>query len=168
MTIPDRIELTTSDEGVLLLEFIANDARPLFELINNNRDHLNQWNDETASKYPDFESVLRSITNPKNPDKIRLGIWSDGVLAGTINITPKAMYTREIGYWVGSEFCGKGLATIATKRVVLFGHRNGTTDRMIANARIENLASQRVLLKAGMFETRRDDTLVWFTVNTES
>ena len=165
----DRMELTTSDEGVLLLEFIPQDARPLFELINNNRDHLSQWDDETASKYPDFVSALRSITNPSNPDKIRLGIWSDGVLAGTINITPtKGHFTREIGYWVGNEFCGKGLATITTKRIIQFGHRNGTTDKMIANARIENLASQRVLLKAGMSETRRDDTLVWFAANTES
>jgi len=165
----DRIELTTSDEGVLLLEFIPQDARPLFELINNNRVHLSQWDDETGSKYPDFQSVLRSITHPKNPDKIRLGIWSDGVLAGTINITPtKGRFTREIGYWVGNEFCGKDLATISTQRVILFGHRNGTTDRMIANAHIENLASQRVLLNAGMTETRRNETEVWFAVNTES
>jgi len=164
-----RLELATSKEGVLLLEFIPNDARPLFELINRNRDHLNQHGDKTAKKYPDFESVLRSITHPKNPEKIRFGIWSDGVLAGTINITRTGgRLTSEIGYWIGSEFCGKGLATIATKRIILFGHRNGYTDRMIANAHIDNTFSQRVLLKAGMTETRRDETEVWFIVNTES
>jgi len=165
----DRLELTTSGKGVLLLEFIPQDARTLFELIKNNRDHLSQWDDETASKYPDFGSVLRNITHPKNPDKIRLGIWADGgVLAGTINITPKGSHASEIGYWVGREFCSRGLATIATKAVIQYGKRLVHTDEMIASAHLDNLASQRVLLKAGMSETRRNDTLVWFAVNTES
>lgn len=167
----DRLELATSDQGVLLLEFIPADTRPLFELIDRNRDHLSQWSDETAAKYPDFESVLRSITRPSNPDRIRLGIWSDGFLAGTINITPTdawGWYAKEIGYWVGAEFCGKGLATLATKRVILFGHRNGFTDRMIASTHIDNIASQKVLLKAGMTETRGVGTDVCFRTNTES
>jgi len=163
-----RLELTTSDEGVLLLEFIANDARPLFEIINRNRDHLSQRDDETAAKYPAFESVLCSITDSKNLQKIRLGIWAKGVLTGTINITPGAGYTSEIGYWVDSKFCGRGLATIATKAVIQYGKRLVNTDQMIANTHIDNPASQKVLLKAGMSETRRNDTLVWFAVNTES
>ena len=163
-----RLELTTSNEGVLLLEFIPNDARPLFELIDRNRDHLSQHGDATATKYPDFESVLRSITHPANEQKIRLGIWFDGVLTGTINITPKGGYTSEIGYWVGSEYCGLGLATISTEAVIRYGKRLVNTDRMIANADINNLASQKVLLKAGMTETRRDESEVWFAVKTES
>ena len=167
MTI-DRLELTTSNEGVLLLEFIPQDARPLFDLIDRNRNHLSQNGDTTAVTYLDFELVLRSITHSAHRDKIRMGIWSDGILSGTINLTPKAPYSREIGYWVGSEFCGRGLATMAAKRIIQFGHRNNITDRMTANARIENVASQRVLLKAGMSETRRDHTSVWFAVNTES
>lgn len=163
-----RLELTTSHEGVLLLEFIPEDARSLFELINRNRDHLSQHGDETAVKYPDFESVLRSITHPANELKIRFGIWLDGVLTGTINITPKGGYTSEIGYWVGDEFCGLGLATISTEAVIRYGRRLVNTDQMIANAHIDNIASQKVLLKAGMAETRRDESEVWFAVNTES
>lgn len=166
--IVERLELSTLDEGVLLLEFIPNDARPLFELIDQNRGHLNQWDDETAAKYPDFESALRSITNPKDPARIRFGIWFDGILAGTINLTPTSGYTAEIGYWIGSEFCGRGLATIATCTMVEYARRLMYIDRVVANARKENIASQRVLLKAGMTETHRDETHVYFALNVES
>lgn len=162
-----RLELTTSNEGVLLLEFIPEDARPLFELIDRNRDYLSQRGDETAAKYPDFESVLRSITHPANELKIRLGIWFDDVLTGTINITPEGSYTSEIGYWVGSEFSGLSLATISTEAVIRYGKRRQYR-RMIAYTHIDNLASQKVLLKAGMTEIRRDESEVWFAVNTES
>ncbi len=158
----ERLELATSDEGVLLLQFIPEDARPLFELIDKNRDHLSQHDDETALKYPDLESVLGSITHPANPNKIRLGIWSDGVLAGTINITPKGGCVSEIGYWVGNEFCGKGLATIATRAVIQYGKSLADTCEMIAYTHPDNTASQKVLLKAGMYEIRRDTAQVWF------
>jgi RimJ/RimL family protein N-acetyltransferase len=165
----ERMALTTSKDGVLLLEFIPQDAQPLFELIESNRDHLSQFGDETGRKYPDFESVLAGITHPKNPQKIRLGIWVHDCLAGTINITPwRGGYTSEIGYWVGSQFGRQGLATIATKRVIEYGKRNTFTDKMIAHAHKENLYSQRVLLRAGMNETHRDDENIWFSVNTES
>lgn len=163
-----RLELATSDEGVLLLEFIPEDARPLFELIDRNRDHLSQRDDETAAKYLDFESVLQSITHPKNPDKIRLGIWSDGVLTGTINITPKGGCVSEIGYWVGSEFCGKGLATIATRAVIQYGKSLVDTCEMIAYTHPDNTASQKVLLRAGMYETRRDVAQVWFSFSVKT
>lgn len=170
MTILERLEQTTSNESVLLLEFIPQDARLLFWLIKKNRDHLSQWGDRTSEKYPDFESVLKSIVSPKNPSRIRLGIWCDGTLAGTINLTPRIdkTYTARIGYWVGSEFGGIGLATIATRAMIEYCRRLTFVDQLIADARIENIASQKVLKKAGLVETHRDEKHVHFAVSTES
>lgn len=159
MTTKKRLVLHTSDDSVLLKEFVKEDAQPLFELIKNNREHLGQWDDPTSEKYPDFESVLSSITHPRNPAKIRFGIWYNGVLAGTINFTHKPAYTGEIGYWIGSEFCGKGLATIATCTIIDYGFLVSYTKHMTAIARIENIASQRVLKKAGMKEVDRSEEM---------
>ena len=133
-----------------------------------NRDHLSQWDDETAAKYPDFESVLHRIVHPRDLVKVRLGIWYEGVLAGTINLTQNPAYTAEIGFWVGSEFCGIGLATIATRAMIDYGLRLTFVDSLIASARIENIASQKALKNAGLKETHRDETHVHFVHNVES
>ena len=168
MMTQERLALTTAKAGVSLLQFIPKDAHPLFALINKNRVHLNQHNEKTAAKYPDFTSVLRSITHPSNPARIRLGIWRKGVLVGTVNITPKGGFVSEIGYWVGSKFCSNGIATAATAAAIQFGRCDEYTNLVIAHAHVDNLASQKVLLKAGMCEARRYDTHVWFSVSTKS
>lgn len=166
----ERLIICTSDDKVLLKEFVPQDAQPLFELINNNRDHLSKWGDETATKYPDYKSALESITNPRNPQKRRLGIWYDDVFAGSINITPhsKLPMIVEIGYWVGSDFCGKGFAKIATHAIVDHLKRLEGVDLVIAVTRVENIASRLVLQKAGLVQVRKRGDYTYFILNVEN
>lgn len=161
----NRIGIKTSNEAVLLLQFIESNAEPLFALIDQNRAHLSQFDDTTAEKYPDFESVRQSIVNPSNPDKIRLGIWHWGDLVGTINLTPQEDRVYEIGYWIGSQFCDRGLATLAAKRLVDYALRNFECDQVVGNAHYENRASHIVLIKAGLKSTGNDGVTAWFATD---
>lgn len=166
MLTTERVEITVPGGRILILQFVPADARPLFALIDRNRGHLSQFDDETADKYPDFESVLDSILNPKDPNRLRLGIWCEGDLAGSINFTFGHRNAAEIGYWVGSEFCRQGLATVATRSIIEYAKRLVNVDRVTANAHINNLASRIVLTRAGMEETHRSDTHVFFALGT--
>jgi hypothetical protein len=61
----ERIEIYGSD-GVVLRQLIPEDSQPYFDLIEYDRAHLSQFDDDTAAKYKTVEDVLESIVNPKN------------------------------------------------------------------------------------------------------
>lgn len=144
-----RLILATSREGVVLRQFVEADAVPLFALVDRNRPHLSQWDDQTSAKYPDLASAQASINAPRNPKKLRFGIWEGDVLVGTVNLTPHSNELAEVGYWVGREFGKRGLATIATVALVRYARRAMRFRRITAATVPANIASRKVLLKAG-------------------
>ena len=80
-------------------------------MINRNRGHFSQFGDETADKYKTLRDVEESILNPKNPNRLRFGVWSSGgEFVGSINLTPDKDNGQrcEIGYYLGPEYIGKG------------------------------------------------------------
>jgi RimJ/RimL family protein N-acetyltransferase len=58
-------------------------------------------------------------------------------------------FSAEVGYWVGEPFWGKGIATAALSAVVLYAFRELGMIRVFAVPFATNLASARVLEKAG-------------------
>lgn len=144
-----HLVLFTKTSGITLRRFEACDCDTLFKLIDSNREHLSQRNDQTAQKYPDLQSVLASVTNPSNPAKLRFGIWRGDCLVGTVNLTPLSQKKAEIGYWVGREYNGQGFATTATLALVHYAFEKLGFRRIVATVNPENLASQAVLKRAG-------------------
>lgn len=158
----------TSIPGVVLKNLVPGEAEILFALIDTNRAHLSQFDDDTSAKYPDHQSVLASITNPQNPAKLRLGIWYYGKLAGQINLAPCDNGMHEVGYWIASEYCGRGLATTAVKAILEYAKLHPEIKRLVGRTHLENAASQNVLLKAGLDRVYTHETLVWFAVDTKT
>lgn len=69
-------------------------------------------------------------------------ILFDGQVAGNI-VSWEASDEREIGYWIGKEFWGKGIATKALSEFL----GTVTTRPLYAHVAKHNVASQRVLEK---------------------
>jgi len=59
-------------------------------------------------------------------------------------------FNAEIGYWVAPEFWNKGYCTEALKEVIRFGFEELKLHKIVARHMIHNLASGRVMQKAGM------------------
>jgi ribosomal-protein-serine acetyltransferase len=158
---------------VVLKQFEAPDAREIFELIEGNREHLSQFCDNTAHKYSNVESVRASIVHPANPEKMRLGIWDENKLIGSINLIPRTTSgafekdVAEIGYWVGREFGGFGYATIATRALVKYAFAHLDIVTVLAKVDAENIARRRVLTKAGFVSTCRWSKSgdIWYGIN---
>ncbi len=55
------IEIASSDGEVVLRQFTLEDAEEIFKLIDGNREHLSQFGDDTAGKYPTLDSVRESL-----------------------------------------------------------------------------------------------------------
>jgi RimJ/RimL family protein N-acetyltransferase len=62
----------------------------------------------------------------------------------------------EIGYGVAAEFWGQGVATRAVLAVLDVARENGAVS-VVAGTDAANIASQRVLQKAGFTRTDDDD-----------
>lgn len=164
----EPLEIKPVNGNIVLRQFIPDDAREIFDLIDRNRGHLSQFGDDTAQKYPTYESVLSSITNPKNPARMRFGIRKTedgGELTGSINLTPDAdnIQRGEIGYYMGSEYQDKGFGTEAVRALCQFAFGELGYVELYAKVHPDNKASQRVLIKTGFVQTGMKDADVIFS-----
>ncbi len=70
----------------------------------------------------------------------------------------------EIGYWLGEEYWGKGIATEAVRAVTAYAFKNFDLCRLCAGVFATNPASVRVLEKAGYrFEGRLRKSITKFS-----
>ena len=145
--------LETDLPELTLRRLVAEDAVPYFDAIESNRDHLSQFGDMTASKYPTLETVSDSIVeypdldvDSDNNPRTRMGIWSDEQFVGFIKLTTTPI-GAEVGYWMDSAFTGMGYATHAVRALTSFAKQYHP--HVYATAHAENGASRRVLQKAG-------------------
>lgn len=86
------------------------------------------------------------------PRLTSFGIEVDGEAAGTISLMPDddiARYTSEVGYWLGRRFWGRGVLTDALRAITGYAFEELGMHRVFAVPFIHNVASRRVLEKAG-------------------
>jgi RimJ/RimL family protein N-acetyltransferase len=136
---------------ILLLRDVVPDDLPIF--FEQQRDpEANRMAAFTAPDPDDRAAVLarwqRILANPA----IRVQtIVYQGQVAGSV-LSFEEPGGREISYWLGRQFWGRGLATRA---LVEFLHQE-TTRPLYARAAKDNLASLRVLHKCGFRITGED------------
>ena len=93
------------------------------------------------------------------------------VLVGAVGVTlNRAARTGRLGYWVGREFWGHGVATEAATRLVSWSFANLEIDRITAAVATDNPASAAVLRRIGFrqtgtgeqhFASRSSDLPIW-------
>ncbi len=100
--------------------------------------------------------LARRESLPLNRDldgKVQWVIECDGACAGwvALDVTSREHGIASVGYSVSEAFRGRNLATGAVRRVIAiaFDPDGLALDRLEANAAVENVASRRVLIKAG-------------------
>lgn len=134
---------------------------------------LKQWNINDADSlvlYANNENIARFMTNQfphpftlehaqafinnatqHQPTKI-FAITVNNQAVGGIGIHPQAdIYCNnaELGYWLAQPFWGHGVATKAIKQIVNYGFNTFSINRIYARPYGNNIASQKVLKKAG-------------------
>jgi RimJ/RimL family protein N-acetyltransferase len=86
-----------------------------------------------------------------NPDNIVRTIIFDGQVAGNI-VSWEQSGQREVGYWIGKEYWGKGIATKALEEFLGYVK----TRPLFAHVAKHNIGSQRVLQKCGFTVSGED------------
>jgi ribosomal-protein-alanine N-acetyltransferase len=91
-------------------------------------------------------------TGSKQNGAITRVIESEGIFVGSVGITPQSGWRdhiAEIGYWVAEAYWGKGLATAALRQMTDYAFSNRDLQKLSAAVLAPNIASMRVLEKAG-------------------
>ena len=110
------------------------------------------------------ESGQNFITFATKDEIIHIfAIEVDGKAVGGIGIHPQSdiqSKNAELGYWLAEPYWGKGIITSAIASMLDFAFATYDIDRVFARPFGSNLASQRVLEKAGfVLEAKLEKTL---------
>ena len=138
---------------VILREWKRSDADALAAIANNKKI----W-DNVRDRLPfpytkkDAKEWLELVKKQKIVTTFCVEV--DGELAGSIGVTLRDdVYrkTAEIGYFIGEEYWGKGVATEAIKQMVNYVHKKFDIVRIFAEVFEFNKASMKALEKNGFY-----------------
>lgn len=154
---PVSIEIRSPNSLVELKTFTVSDAPEIFSLIDRNREHLSRFEEdkETSRKYPNLETTVLSITKPRNSNKRRFAIRNqNGEFVGSINLTPDEddPTSAEVGYYLGSEFTGKGYMTESVKALTDYAFSVLGCKKIYGKVVNGNENSVQVLKRCGFVE----------------
>ena len=146
-----KFDDTISTTGFRLRPWNFNDIESLVENANNFNIAKNMtdmfphpYNEQNAEAF---------IAMATKDDPIHIfAIEVDGRAVGGIGIHPQGDVNRknaELGYWLGEKYWGRGIITQAVKQMVDFAFKTYDITRVYARPFGTNIASQKVLEKAG-------------------
>lgn len=130
---------------------VPDDAEAIVRYANNRRISIN-LRDSFPYPYEIHHAKKWLSAVAKQEPETAWAIASANELVGGIGIHRQPdIYKRsaEIGYWLGEPFWGKGIATAAVKAIVAHAFTNCDFIRLYAGVFEWNMASARVLEKAG-------------------
>lgn len=136
-----------SDTHLTILEI--RHAKELFTLIDKNREHLGKWlsfPEKTNQVEDTVKFIERSLNRFSEHNGYWAGIWHQGEMAGSIGFLYMDRDARktEIGYWLGSGFAGKGIATKAVTTMVNHAFYDLNLNKVEINVATENHKSRAI------------------------
>jgi ribosomal-protein-alanine N-acetyltransferase len=145
---------------LIIREFVSEEELLLLELYRDDRvtEYVNKRTDDDVRKQ--FAEALSQYQ-----DGTGLGRWgvfntTDDDFIGVCILKPAdSDPTRiELGYVLTAKHWGKGLATELSRALIFYGFEDKGLTEICACTNPENVASQNVLLKAGL---QRDGNIFW-------
>ncbi|MEZ5995073.1 MAG: GNAT family protein [Hyphomonadaceae bacterium] len=151
-------------DGVYLRAPEPRDYQEWADLRDASRNFLTPWEptwaqDETSRA--SYRYKLRRYTEDARDDKAHaLFVFREGddALVGGVtlsNIRRGVAQTASLGYWAGQEHAGNGYTTSAVRAVLRYAFEDLDLHRVEAACQPDNIASRRVLEKAGFTEEGR-------------
>ncbi len=122
------------------------------ELARIANDHSVWINVRDTFPYPyTMEHALTFVKETENAERsVVWGVYDSDILCGVIGLHRQFdvyRHNAELGYWLGSDFRNKGLATASVEAVVRFAFGQTNLKRIYAGVFEDNQGSVNVLLR---------------------
>jgi len=143
--------LSVETQTVILREWKSGDAQAIV-MHANNKNIARFLRDSFPSPYTLVDAVHWIQYANRGVNGAQLAIVVDDEVLGSIGVEIKEDVYRksaELGYWLGQKYWNKGIMTLAVKQMVEYAFSNLNIVRLFAYVFEDNLASCRVLEKAG-------------------
>lgn len=163
----DLIEVTLPGETVCIRQLSPENAQRYFELMAADRTHFSKYDDGVTDRYKTVDDVRERMEHPK-PNRYSFGIWDGDTMVGSINLEEHENGTAEVGYWVGTDYTGKGYATRALNALIVFGFEHLGKKELQASVLVGNEDSRKPLEKTGFVQTGEEDGYWLFKKERES
>jgi ribosomal-protein-alanine N-acetyltransferase len=115
--------------------------------------------DDFFADYPARHAALLAM-QAAGTDRFHVLVTEDGAIAGRVNVVRIENGEAELGYRIGRDFAGRGLATDAVRQVCDLAFNDYGLTRLRATTTLDNHGSRTVLLRNGFAvvgETTVDD-----------
>jgi RimJ/RimL family protein N-acetyltransferase len=124
------------------------DARTVAAIVDDIRIAQNTTRVPHPYSIADAYGWLR-VVNANAGEATYLITLTNGTIVGACGVEPRDGQGPELGYWLGTEFWGRGYATEAARAVIDHAFGALGCEQLESGARISNPASRRVLEKCG-------------------
>lgn len=139
---------------IRLKQLKLSDASRIYELIDANRLLLREclpWVDGNKDVADTERFISGSIKKWVEQGTFDLGIWYNHILVGVIGIHDLSLINKNayIGYWLSSDYQGRGIMTQATHEVIRYLFEELKLHRVVIRAGTKNLKSQAIPQRLG-------------------
>jgi RimJ/RimL family protein N-acetyltransferase len=151
LDIPSKLET----ERLIIRPYRKGDGAAYFSLLQNNRDHLKEHLDEATTIKTEEEAEIKVREHHANwvaRNSFVMGVWKkESIYIGEMWMGPVKwdVPSFEIGWFLGKTYQGKGFATEAVKRCLVFLFEDLKAHKVIVKARETNVRSYKLAERCG-------------------
>lgn len=156
------------DEQITLIQPMFSMAEKLYELVDQDREHLRRFLDfvDITTKVEDETNYLKmKLTGYVEGTDCLFLIGYEGEIVGSIDIhfINQQANRGEIGYMISSSYTNKGIVTKCVKKVCEIAFEELGLNKLALMADVENLPSNKVAQKAGfsLVGTLKEEILMY-------
>jgi ribosomal-protein-serine acetyltransferase len=144
----------TLDDVTEIRPFEPNDAPAMYRRIQSSREHLDRWlrwSNTIQSEADAAATIALFVARRAAGTGFHSGIWVDGQLSGGVvcRDLDAQHHHAEIGYWLGADFIGRGLAIRAATRAIDYLFRRRGLHRVEMQCAVENVRSRAIPERLG-------------------
>lgn len=140
------------DESLSLVIPDLSWAPEIFSLIDKDREHLRTflpWVDDTLSVEDTTKNLVERIETFNKKEQTPFYATLDGKIVASVGFVILKDGEGEIGYWLLSDYCGKGLMTRFVKACIDYGFNELNLHRIVIKCAKTNIKSVAVPQRLG-------------------
>lgn len=145
-------ETLSVSEEIKLEQLNPLEADCLFGLIENDREYLSRflpWPNETKTVNDSLDFIEQTIKLRQNGEEYGFGIKYNNKIIGHVSLMYLNTGRPEIGYWIASQYSGRGITTTAAAALTEFAHNLLNLKELTILANPDNIGSNRVAENLG-------------------